>query len=174
MKQTSIELLPTAPENIEDVTRTLNEARNYKLQFDRAWKTEFSVQEITALQQTDTLYAAHRNGSIVGCVQLLKEDPRIWGEAGLDQKALYIHKLATRQSVRGCGIGSAILEAVNAIAQDHEKQLLRLDCPGDNKGLIDYYNEHSFQLVDYIDVPGESNSQTVFHVAKMQKLITST
>ncbi len=80
------------------------------------------------------------DGTAAGAVVLLPEDER-WADRA-DTQAYYIHNLVT--SYREKGLGSILLEEMERIAIEDQKQFLRLDCAVDNRFLNAYYESRGF------------------------------
>ena len=73
----------------------------------------------------------------VAVFRLTDSDRSIWEEeAG---HAYYIHSLAVRGAWRGQGLGTQLLDWIEAYAIKNERQSLRLDCLAENRALCRYY-----------------------------------
>ncbi len=87
-------------------------------------------------------------GRAVGTLYFRWIDPELWhdekGEAG------YVHSLAIHRSVRGFGMGAAILEWAKAHIRERGKKYLRLDCVADNPALNRYYQERGLVLIGQV------------------------
>ena len=112
---------------------------------------------ITAIDRGE-VYAAVRDGAIVGTLTLTWADPHVWGEQPDD--AGYVHGLAIRRDAAGQGLGAVMLawagRAVAAAGRPH----LRLDCMAANAGLRAYYEHVGFTYVR--DLPDGSWSASLY------------
>lgn len=79
---------------------------------------------------------------VVGVGALLREDPR-W-EDGMQTSAFYLHHFAT--DLGESGVGSIMLQALEAYTKEQGKERLRLDCAVDNAFLNDYYAKRGYQM----------------------------
>jgi GNAT superfamily N-acetyltransferase len=75
------------------------------------------------------------------------EDPQLWGEAGCDGRAAYIHGVAVRRIAGGQGVGEHIIRWAEQETVAKGRLLLRLDCMRDNPGLRKYYEKIGFLCV---------------------------
>jgi GNAT superfamily N-acetyltransferase len=83
---------------------------------------------------------------IVATVTLAGEDRSVWGEHQRSD-AVYVHRLIVARRAAGRGLGAAILRAVAQRARDRGYRVLRLDCVGHNKDLVNYYCRLGFSPV---------------------------
>lgn len=90
------------------------------------------------------VYLLEHDASPVATICLQDADPDVWGESGSDGAAGYIHGLAIRSSVRGKGIGEAMMRWSERVCVAGERRLLRLDCMADNVRLCEYYRHLGF------------------------------
>lgn len=92
----------------------------------------------------DTFLVALKEGAAVGAICLnLSYPPYCWQGAPAD--CAYVHPFATSPSVRGQGVGSALLRCAEAYARQHGKPYLRLDCFAENPKLLAYYESEGFE-----------------------------
>jgi ribosomal protein S18 acetylase RimI-like enzyme len=92
-------------------------------------------------------YVARRAGQTVGTFQLRASDPVIWGAAGDDGTAIYVHSLAVADNAHGQGIGRFLLRHAERLAVQRGKSRLRLDCWAGNARLRAYYEAAGFAFV---------------------------
>lgn len=83
----------------------------------------------------------------VATITLLDEDERIWGSRGLDNQALYIHKLARLGDYPGAG--REAMKFAEQYAKSMGRGVLRLDNP---MVLDEYYESLGFEAVDRLDL----------------------
>ncbi len=103
---------------------------------------KYNTKYFTEQLKINKLYVAKiiDTDEIVG-VMLLKTSDKFWED---DNKALYIHHLAT--SIKIKGLGSLLLEYATIETSKMNKEFLRLDCFSSNKRLNDYYKSKGFIL----------------------------
>jgi ribosomal protein S18 acetylase RimI-like enzyme len=75
-------------------------------------------------------------------------DSQIWGERDSDP-ALYIHRIATNPDFRGNNFVSRIVEWAEQYARANEKEYIRMDTIGENRGLIEHYKKCGFEYLGY-------------------------
>jgi len=122
---------------------------------DNAWSIyPFTTEEVLDLIEEGGMYTAKIDETIAGCVKLTETDERIWGEEGLDGRALYVHRLATADTFRGQRLGGRIINLAGKHAESVGRELLRLDCPANNELLCGYYLYEGFSLVRSIKLAG--------------------
>jgi GNAT superfamily N-acetyltransferase len=87
-------------------------------------------------------------GTPVGIVTVDPEaDPTLWQPDDQPNNALYLHRLAVRDDLRGRELGSSILDWAGRRAQSAGKPWIRLDAWTSNPGLHQYYLNRGFRLV---------------------------
>lgn len=153
----SFEISKATPADASELLVTLEEARAFKLaQGDYGWGTEpfTDVTVQSALVRGET-YIARIDGHIAGSLALSWEDSRIWGEdKGTDGLAGYIHRLTTRDSFRGQGVGRLLVAWAFEQVQNAERPYLRLDCSYKNPALCGYYETQGFEQIGRKDLTG--------------------
>ena len=93
-------------------------------------------------------------------------DPQIWKERDQD-RALYIHRIATNPAFRGRQLVKKIADWAVRYARENQMDYVRMDTVGDNQGLIDYYQRCGFsflgldQLEDTEGLPAHYDKATV-------------
>ena len=91
----------------------------------------------------DTVLLAIKEGLAVGAICLNCSYPAYcWQDAPDD--CAYVHPFGTSPSVRGMGVGSALLECAEEFARSKHKPYLRLDCFAENPKLLAYYEGEGF------------------------------
>jgi ribosomal protein S18 acetylase RimI-like enzyme len=80
----------------------------------------------------------------VGAVRILWADEDVWGAAGLDGAAGYVHTLVIDRAYAGGGMGLAILRSAERIVAASGRALLRLDCIEGNSALQRYYTSAGY------------------------------
>ncbi len=135
LQQAQPEELNLVMDILEDAARWLD-SRGIK-----QWPFPLPESEWRAMARhisTGEVYLARRpDGRAVGTLRFKWSDPKLWhDESGV---AGYVHDFAIHDTVRGCGIGAAMLEWAKAHVHARGKEFLRLDCLADNAALNRYY-----------------------------------
>lgn len=73
-------------------------------------------------------------------------DEQIWEERNADP-AVYIHRIAVHPDFRGNNLVQRIVEWAKEFAKANNKNFIRLDTVGDNKGLIKHYTSCGFNFL---------------------------
>jgi len=135
----------------------LTAAVQYKLNHnDMSWGSEpFSEREVRGLIKTASIFMAYRGKDLVATFGLDWEDERIWGVQ--PPVAGYIHRLATKNTVHGLGIGKAVIDWATAEVAKNGRQYLRLDSDARNTKLCAYYEGQGFKLVSKKLIPSHKD-----------------
>ena len=73
-------------------------------------------------------------------------DPQIWEERNEDP-SVYIHRLSKNPDFSGQNLVGQIVEWVKIYAKENQKEFVRMDTVGDNKGLVSYYEKCGFDFL---------------------------
>ncbi len=73
-------------------------------------------------------------------------DELIWGDN--DDKAVYIHRIATDPNFRGRNFVHHIVDWAKCYCRDHSLDFIRMDTVGLNTGLISHYAKFGFELIE--------------------------
>jgi GNAT superfamily N-acetyltransferase len=103
----------------------------------------------------------------IACVWAITfTDPQIWEERNSDP-SIYIHRIATNPNFRGKNLAEAIVKWAKNYAKENNKQFIRMDTVGENKGLISYYEKCGFDFLGLLKLkntsylPAHYNNATV-------------
>jgi predicted N-acetyltransferase YhbS len=96
---------------------------------------------LDGLQRVE-LFGLISDDRLLGCMLLQEADPIHWPESGPGE-ALYIHKLATRRSLRGRGLGERLVRFACELASSQAVPAVRLDTKPAT-GLETYYGRLGF------------------------------
>lgn len=110
-----------------------------------------------------SVYFAEREGEVVGCCSLAFKGHSWWVDRST--KYGYLSKLTVRDSVRGYGVGRAMMGWVEEQSREAGKRGVRLDCWADNPRLCRYYEEAGYVRV------GESEGYGGYRLALYEKAI---
>lgn len=156
-----LRLEPAAESDIPLVRDIMNDATLIKeASGDDIWSGKlYTDKEIAGYLEQGLLVA--RFGDIaVGSVILASSDERMWGERGVDETALYIHKLARINNPPIKGVGARIITLCEDRALSEGKSLIRLDCETSNAGLVEYYRDTlGFRDIGRVTVDSTSRGQ---------------
>lgn len=100
-----------------------------------------------AVEKGEVFFFYNRKKELAGMAAAWKIptewDRLLWGEIGIDQAACYLHRVIIRPNYRGKAYGKELL---TELKQKFRGQVieLRLDCLGNNKKLIDFYQQNGF------------------------------
>lgn len=137
----------------------LTETAKYKIDAhdDIAWldpitgSHHYSESEALDYVSKGDTYMVLLGDTVVGTICLQEQDTFIWGEQV--EPALYIHRLAVKDSHRGQGLGSKIVDCAVQKAQEQGCRYLRLDFHPSNKSLAKYYKSLGFRYVGSRKIP---------------------
>lgn len=118
------------------------------------WARPFTDEWIAERVSVGEFWIAREGGEVVGVVRMVWADPVFWGELE-DGSAVYVHTLATGRIRAGRGTGAAILAAVEHVAEERGRRVMRLDCGAENAALCGYYEGLGFVQVGEKVVGGE-------------------
>ena len=93
-------------------------------------------------------------------------DPLIWEEKDKDP-SVYIHRIATDPKYRGNNFVVTIVEWAKDYAKENNKNFIRLDTVGENKGLINYYQECGFNFLGLFKLNDTENLPAHYHNASV-------
>lgn len=161
-----IQITKATLEDVDDLLVVLNEALKYKNGLgDDAWGDKpYTREEVEEGMKRGEAYVARADGQAVGCIFLSWNDEYAWGpERGKDNQAGYIHKLSTKDSVRGQDVGGKMVDWARNKIRESGKKYIRLDCRVDNEGLCKYYEVLGFKSI------GE-NKLTDVYTARLYQL----
>lgn len=97
-----------------------------------------------------SLFVVRQDRGIAAMVTVSDSDSETWGvESG---SAVYVHRLAVAQTLRGSRLGERLLAWVEERAADRGVALVRLDCATDNPGLRRFYEQLGFRHVRDVTV----------------------
>ncbi|GAA0645751.1 hypothetical protein GCM10010174_80970 [Kutzneria viridogrisea] len=94
-----------------------------------------------------TWVAVDDNGQVLACIAIDQwTNPGLWSDKELAE-AVIVHRMITRRSAAGRGIGDMLLEHANRIAIASGRRWIRLDAWTTNTGLHRYYLDRGFRYV---------------------------
>ncbi|MBN2395279.1 MAG: GNAT family N-acetyltransferase [Candidatus Atribacteria bacterium] len=102
---------------------------------------------------SNQFYYVIYDSRVIAMFRLQWNDELFWGVQ--DDNAGYIHSFTTDRIYQGQGIGIKILQMIEDLCRQNNKQYLRLDCGVLIQGLCNYYEKFGFYSVGEIDLHGE-------------------
>lgn len=90
------------------------------------------------------------------------KDTQIW-EGSENDKALYIHRIATNPNFRGQGFVSKIVAWAKPFAIKHNLDYIRLDTLGNNTKLIEVYKASGFKFLGLFDLKNTEGLPAHYH-----------
>jgi GNAT superfamily N-acetyltransferase len=110
-----------------------------------AWARTPAGKQIVARRIDEgSFYLGEHLGEPVAIIRIAYEDVEIWGEAGADGRAGYLHSLAVVRKLAGQQIGKMLLHWAEPCVAEAGKEFLRLDCMAENPKLCAYYQRAGF------------------------------
>ncbi len=101
----------------------------------------------------------------IACVWAIAfSDEQIWEERNEDE-AIYIHRIATNPKFRGMNFVQKIVDWSIAYAHSNNKDFVRLDTLGDNKGLIKHYVNAGFNFLGMFSLKNTVGLPDHYHTA---------
>ena len=119
------------------------------------WSTrkDWTSPMATAIDRGDT-WVTHQGDRIVGTLTLSPiADPDFWTPTESTDRAVYITKMATALTVKGHGLGAAMLTWARQWAADQNYDYVRWDAWRTNTQLIAYYRSLGATWVRTMEVP---------------------
>lgn len=117
------------------------------------WPVQFPRSLVAGNAERGELHVVERGGAIVATLALQWSDKLFWGDAGTDDGAGYVHRLAVRRRHSNGGLGYRLLDWAAERVRARERGALRLDVVRSNRRLRDYYEAAGFR--HFRDVTGE-------------------
>jgi ribosomal protein S18 acetylase RimI-like enzyme len=134
--------------DVEAVLRVMDDAneRPRAMGIDMwAWVRTPAAERIVARHIDESaFYVGESNGEIVATVRIGYDDVEIWGDAGADGAAGYVHSLSVVRKLSGQRVGKELLMFSERLIADGGRPLLRLDCMAENPKICAYYRNLGF------------------------------
>jgi GNAT superfamily N-acetyltransferase len=127
------------------------------------WKT-WPERITTAIEERRT-WILLDGESIVGTVTTgLEGDSDFWNDEELQDKCLYLHKLATRPGHAGKELGNLMLSWARDQALELGLDVVRIDCWRSNTKLHEYYKQRGWRYVR-TEAPEHRQSGVLFEIS---------
>ena len=132
--------------DFDALVRIMNQANQYAI--DKAgepmWTAmEFVYRQLHAHIESSDCFVMRDEDKIVATMTITDKDI-LWGEAGADGKALYIHKLMKDPAMPAQNVGLTFLLFAAHQALKQDKKYIRCDTVPSQKHLVNYYLKLGF------------------------------
>ncbi len=162
MVRRDIHIRPASHEHgqseLKAILRILTEAADLMAaKGETRWESDqLTLDHLSTLVSAQELYAVISDDRIVGTFKLQTEDSLFWPEAPRDQ-AIYLHKIAVEESMRGQGLTQEVIRWAKSYAAQRRIKYIRLDTDRARPSLCRLYASlgfsfHSFKKLDWIEV----------------------
>ncbi|WP_045876664.1 GNAT family N-acetyltransferase [Pseudofrankia sp. DC12] len=153
---------PASSDDVDTVAGILAEAARWlAARGIEQWPADgFPVADIRDRIARGETYVAEADGHAVATISLDWADPDMWGAAGTDGAAVYVHRLAVLRSAAGRRIGEQLLAWAAAQALAAGRAQVRLDCVTANAQLCRYYVDRGWTHVR--DITDEIGTESLF------------
>lgn len=139
----ALEIQAVGLDEIDTIAAILDEATRWvRGRGGQQWPLPFPRERLLERLAIGEVYLAWLDGAPVGTFSLQPADPLFWGETPPD--ALYLHGLAIRRAVAGCGVGQQLVRWSEQRVRAVGRQYLRLDCQAGNPAIRRYYEQQGF------------------------------
>lgn len=149
MKQKYYHFQLAKPAMVDDVFRLIVSRIEWmEQQHIQQWNTThytevFPKEYYLEMIKQHHLYVLKDDEKIIGAAIILEKDTR-WND---DTPSYYIHNFVS--DVHYQGAGGLILQRVEDMARQDNKDYVRLDCMSSNEALNHYYEKKGYQMVGY-------------------------
>ncbi|HEY3416971.1 MAG TPA: GNAT family N-acetyltransferase [Armatimonadota bacterium] len=122
----------------------------------RQWRrmhTDEGRAYVAARFATDDVYLVYQDEAPVATFAIRWQETTLWGDAGTDGQAGYLHGFAVSRNVGGQGIGKALMAWVETQIAARGRRYLRLNTAAGNPGICQYYERagfHSCGMVPHV------------------------
>ena len=142
-----IQILNTTREDIPAIFALYEEAIKYQKQVGNNYWLGFEVELVEKEITENRHFKVLLNGKIGSTFVITLDDKLIW-KLAQDDRAVYIHRIATAQASRGNDLVKHIIEWAKTYAKQHGLSFIRMDTGSGNERLINYYSRCGFTIID--------------------------
>lgn len=151
-----MEIVSATPADVDRIFDLYDKAIEFQKQvFDKHW-LGFDRKLVDREIAEGRLWKIVEDGEMACIYSVAYQDPIIWGENSGDS-AMYIHRIVTNPECRGRGYVMTITDWAKGHARQNALQFVRMDTWGDNRRLIDYYQDCGFKFIGLV-TPEESET----------------
>ena len=105
------------------------------------------VRAYVAGESGEEVYLASRGDEPLGALTITWADPEIWGDAGVEGRAGYLHMLSVHRVARGTNLGERMMRWAEGRIASTGRPLARLDCWAGSTFLPGYYPRLGYTCV---------------------------
>lgn len=143
--------------DIPMVEKIYSEARAYQFQQSGygwpVFSKSFIENEITEKRHFKVL---GKDDEMAGVFSIVKAEPIIWNDKD-GKEAIYLHRMAIRNSYRGKNIAKKVVDWAMVEAWKNKKKFIRIDTWANNEALTDYYRKLGFEWIGKKQLPPTSD-----------------
>lgn len=113
----------------------------------RQWRRMFTEEGRTFVAKrfaTDDVYLVFKDEMPVATFTIRWQETTLWGDAGFDGQAGYLHGFAVSRKIGGQGVGTALMTWVEKQVAARGRCYLRLNTAAGNPGICGYYEREGF------------------------------
>ncbi len=153
----NIELIQN--DDISDLSIVLRDTYNWLSRKKSCqWSLDdLSEEKLLDAYGNDEIYVGYQNDQPVCAVIIQKIDNIFWQGSNHDD-AVYLHKLAVIEELRGSKLSEKLVELVCQRAAKLGKYFVRLDCRANREKLCIFYNNQGFQHQGNIMVGNDTHA----------------
>jgi len=144
-----LEITRVGSEALDCILLLMQEASDWLLSRGiRQWRRMFDDEGrafVAARIDTDEMYLVFKDGEPVATFSFRWQETTMWGDAGTDDQAGYLHGLAVSRKVGGQGVGMALMAWVSQRVTMRGRHFLRLNTAANNPGINAYYEQAGFR-----------------------------
>lgn len=100
---------------------------------------------VAARFATDDVYLVFKGEVPVATFTIRWQETTLWGDAGIDGQAGYLHGFTVSRQVGGQGIGGVLMAWVEKQVAMRGRRCLRLNTAANNPGICGYYEHAGFR-----------------------------
>lgn len=143
-----LNITQVGPEALDQIMALMQEASDWLLSRGiRQWWRMFTEEGrafVAARFVTDDVYLVYKDELPVATFTIRWQETTLWGDAGNDGQAGYLHGFAISRAVGGQGVGVILLAWVEQQIAARGRRYLRLNTAAGNSGICGYYEQAGF------------------------------
>jgi GNAT superfamily N-acetyltransferase len=147
----SLNIVQVGPDALDQIMALMQEAADWlQAREIRQWRRMHSDEGrafVAARFATDDVFLVYQGETPVATFTLRWEESTMWGEAGFDGQAGYLHGFTVSRRIGGQGVGMALLVWAAARVAVRGRRYLRLNTASvtGNPGICRYYERAGFR-----------------------------
>ncbi len=143
-----LDIVLVGSEELDRIMALMQEASDWlQTRGIRQWRRMFTAEGrafVAARFTTDEVYLVFKDAVPVATFTIRWQETTLWGDAGLDGQAGYLHGFAVSRKIGGMGVGKALLAWVEKQVAARGRRYLRLNTAAGNPGICGYYEREGF------------------------------